>query len=45
MAASRDLWQEAVATLSDHDRHAVDLSRSDRSAILEDILVAAEAKR
>ena len=45
MAASKDLWQEALATLSDQDRRAVSISCSEKPAILEDILIAAESKR
>lgn len=45
MALSRDLWLEALSTLSAEDKSAIDLCQADKSAILEDILVAAEAKR
>lgn len=45
MATSPDLWKLALSSLSDEDKLSIDLTRADRVAILEDILVAAEAKR
>ena len=45
MAAAKDLWTQAVSSLSNHDKLSVDFSRTDKPAILEVILVAAEAKR
>ena len=44
-AASKNLWDEAVASLNDEDQVVFDFSRSDKTAILEDILTAAEIKR
>lgn len=45
MAASNDLWQEAMATISEQDKHTIGLFRPERPTILEDILVDVEAKR
>lgn len=40
-----DLWNKAIKSLSEQDNLLFDLSRTDKAAVLEDIVVAAEAKR
>ncbi|KAL8798803.1 MAG: hypothetical protein Q9182_006375 [Xanthomendoza sp. 2 TL-2023] len=39
------LWDEAVNSLSDEDKQAIDFLRSDKPAILADVLHAAEQKK
>jgi N-terminal domain of NWD NACHT-NTPase len=40
-----DLWEKAAQTLSDEDKLKFDFSRTNRLAILNDVLVAVEAKK
>lgn len=40
-----DLWAKAVASLSDEDRQNIDSSRTDKLAILNDLLATVEAKK
>lgn len=35
---SKDLWQDALNSLSEADRSAIDCGRQDRRAVLEDVL-------
>jgi hypothetical protein len=42
---SDDLWSEAVQSLNTVDKAFIDFQRSDRRAVLEDVLQAAEIKR
>ncbi|KAL8691858.1 MAG: hypothetical protein Q9218_003002 [Villophora microphyllina] len=45
MASQDSLWDRAVASLSDEDKQAIDFFRSDKPAILSDVLQAAENKQ
>ncbi|KAI4117701.1 MAG: hypothetical protein LQ345_002125 [Seirophora villosa] len=45
MAQAVDLWTKAVDSLSPEDRQAIDFSRVEKSAILSDVLHAAEQKK
>lgn len=45
MAQAVDLWTKAVDSLSPEDRQAIDFSRIEKSAILSDVLHAAEQKK
>ncbi|KAI5804246.1 hypothetical protein DFH27DRAFT_524663 [Peziza echinospora] len=42
---ARDLWDLAVSRISDKHKAHIDFARSDRNAILQDVLCIAEAKR
>ena len=45
MIGSKDLWQEALSTLSDEDKSTIDITCTDKKTILKDILTATESKR
>ncbi|KAL8720548.1 MAG: hypothetical protein Q9181_007895, partial [Wetmoreana brouardii] len=45
VATQGNLWDKAVDSLSDDDKQAIDFSRNDKSAILSDVLQAAEQKK
>lgn len=45
LALQSDLWDRAVDALSDEDKQAIDFSRTDKPAILADVLHAAEQKK
>ncbi|KAL8769068.1 MAG: hypothetical protein Q9209_004854 [Squamulea sp. 1 TL-2023] len=43
--ASDSLWDRAVNTLSDEDRQAIDVTQTDKTTVLADVLKAAEQKK
>ena len=40
-----DLWAQAVASLSEEDKRNINFNTSDKLAILQDVLIAAEEKK